>query len=420
MVNVINSQRVSLEVPFMPFERPVGNLVEMIKHFVQDVFAAIARLYRIITCSEAAVNQKTHVCSYNHIHKEGVSNELPYVIVALDGGGVRGKATLACLKIIEQLLGTQLSKAVDCLAGVSTGGIIAGALALPSKDNADEPCYTAKDVDDLYNNLAKDVFSSSWAHSICSLWGGVGAKYATPRTIVENIVGDTPLTESVVDKVVITSLDLMTGKLAYFQNDPEEDASEFIASRNIRALDVSDGATFSDAALCTSAAPILFPTIDYKGHNLTDGGVAQNNPAQLATLLAMNGPAKDRPILVISLGTGRAAHEPITSEKSIKWGALQWLMPLFNIIFDTEETMADLQMNLLAGSNPNVSYVRFQMILEDAAEAQLDNYDPANMQRLEELGTRTFTDFLYNKGGYAKVIEPLKAVVRARSLAVGA
>jgi predicted acylesterase/phospholipase RssA len=225
------------------------------------------------------------------------------------------------------------------------------------------------------------------------------------------------LTESVTEKVLVTSLDLMTGKLVYFQNDPTEDAANFLASKNMRALDVSDGATFADAALCTSAAPILFPTIDYKGHNLTDGGVAQNNPAQVATLLAMNGPAKDRPILVISLGTGRAAHEPITSEKSVKWGLVQWLQPLFDIIFDTEETVADLQMNLLAGSNPQVTYVRFQMILEDAAEAQLDNYDPANMQRLEELGTRTFTDFLENQGGNEKIIEPLKAAVRARSLA---
>ncbi|WP_339948885.1 patatin-like phospholipase family protein [uncultured Albimonas sp.] len=63
-----------------------------------------------------------------------MQDEGPEAILALDGGGVRGMGSVAFLERMETLLAAQgrerLSEAFDLLGGVSTGAILAGALAM--------------------------------------------------------------------------------------------------------------------------------------------------------------------------------------------------------------------------------------------------------------------------------------------------
>lgn len=410
-VYVGHHPRISVDVPFTTFEKKIESIVDRVIHAVQAIFTAIRQLFW------AANTQKSSLGSYKvSCHKTAyVSNaKSPYVIVALDGGGVRGKASLAALKLIEKELGTHLIKAVDCIAGVSTGGIIAAALSCPSASDPTAPRYTAEDVDDLYDNLAERVFSRSLWDKVSSLWGVYTSKYQAPVEVIKGVIGDLPFCASIAKKLLVTSLDLISGQMVYFENCAQEATSEaFLKSKNIRCFRESEGATFCDALLATSAAPTYFPTVPYKNYNLTDGGVADNNPAQLATLLAMNSEAKDRPILVISIGTGRAKHERITTKDQLSWGIVQWISPLIDYFLDSKEDQADVEMNLLAASNRQVDYVRFQMTLENDEEAQMDNASPANMKRLEELGTTCFQHFLDN-GGRERIIEPLKAKLQAR------
>ncbi len=407
--------KIALEVPLAPLKTSQQSLIQKIQGAVGFVFNSIAQLfhtlYRTITCSQRAVKHHDETGYYRvTMHKHSAAklqDTSPYVILALDGGGVRGKASIAALKIIEKEIGASLVKAVDCIAGVSTGGIIAAALSCPSKSDPTAARYTAEGVDELYDTFAEQVFSSSLAHKVSSLWGAINSKYSTPREIMRGVIGDVKLSQSIAKKLLITSLDLISGKLVYFDNTPQE-AHASLHKKKIHRLSDAAEVTFVDALEATSAAPTYFPTKLLGDYNLTDGGVADNNPAQIATLLAMAAEAKDRPILVISIGTGRTKHEPITTEESLKWGYVQWVSPLIDYFLDSKEEQADAEMNLLAQSNPQIDYVRFQMTLENAQEAQMDNASPENMQRLEELGTRCFQHFLDN-GGRERIIVPLKA-----------
>lgn len=338
---------------------------------------------------------------------------LPYVILALDGGGVRGKVSLAALKQIESEIGDKVINAVDCIAGVSTGGIIAAALSVPSTDNPKIPRYSAKDVDKLYDDFATKVFSNSNMQNILTLWGSMRAKYYSPREILESIIGkDMPLKNTLAKKLIITSVDLLSSNLIFFENHIDGNKPRDLDHENMQSCPIDDGATILDALEATSAAPTYFPTKAFKDYNLADGGISENNPAEIATLLALKDVAKDRPILVISIGTGKMPGESITTKESLNWGWVQWVEPLIDYLFHTKAQQANQQMELMARSNPLINYVRFQTTLEDASEFALDNASPENLQKLEELGTRTFKHFIDN-GGREKIIVPLKEKLKA-------
>lgn len=51
-------------------------------------------------------------------------------ILAMDGGGMKGIATLRLLKELEERSGRRIHQLFDLIAGTSTGGILATALAV--------------------------------------------------------------------------------------------------------------------------------------------------------------------------------------------------------------------------------------------------------------------------------------------------
>ena len=55
------------------------------------------------------------------------------VILALDGGGIRGIMTLQLLKKLEAIAGIPCYELFDLVAGSSTGGIIAGLMACENR-----------------------------------------------------------------------------------------------------------------------------------------------------------------------------------------------------------------------------------------------------------------------------------------------
>lgn len=413
--------RVTIDTPIRPTQSPTNTIAQKIKAAIVHIFQVIADFFQnLLFTSTTKTHDDLQPEVATDVYKltyrlpmlgqpsQNEANQTPYVILTLDGGGVRGKASLAALKEIELEIDGRIIDAVDCIAGVSTGGIIAAALALPSVDDLNLPRYSAEDVDDLYDNFAETIFSNSIYRKISSLFGAIDSKYPSPRAVLESIIsGDMPLSASLAKKLIITSVDLLSGNTIFFDNGEEDDAEIFEEHGLKFSRASSNDATFGDAVEATSAAPTYFPTKVFKNYNLMDGGMATNNPAQIATLLAIKEVAKDRPILVISIGTGKMPSEPVTSKGSLHWGWVQWVLPLFDYFCDINAQQADLQMKLMAENNPLINYVRFQIILENASEAELDNASPENMQRLGELGTRAFRHFLDN-GGRESVIDPLR------------
>ena len=71
------------------------------------------------------------------------------VILALDGGGMRGILTIELLKKLEEIAGIPCYELFDMVAGTSTGGIIAG-LVVKGKN--------AVEIEKLYEELIDEVF----------------------------------------------------------------------------------------------------------------------------------------------------------------------------------------------------------------------------------------------------------------------
>ena len=73
-----------------------------------------------------------------------------FQILSLIGGGIRGSFVTSYLNRLEQKLGRPISESFDLIAGTSTGGIIAAALASG---------LTAADIHDFYVNHGASIFT---------------------------------------------------------------------------------------------------------------------------------------------------------------------------------------------------------------------------------------------------------------------
>src|SRR5476649_1962605 len=92
---------------------------------------------------------------------------MPYRILALDGGGIRGLLTAV---LLERLLkqNPNLLNNVNLIAGTSTGGILALGLA-----NGMSPTQLRQ----LYYDKGHLIFDKSWIRNIQDVGGLAGAKY---------------------------------------------------------------------------------------------------------------------------------------------------------------------------------------------------------------------------------------------------
>lgn len=252
-----------------------------------------------------------------------------YRILSLDGGGIRGLLTLVLLQELDKLVEDWLSR-VDLIAGTSTGGIIALALAhgLPPAE-----------VRKLYEDKCGNIFDDSWLDNLLDVGNLMGAAYDNKglRREVKRILGKTKL-KDLTKKVLISTFDLDNEaeepnsrhwKAKYFHNFPGED---------------NDGETLAyKVALYTSAAPSYFPAVD----GYVDGGVVTNNPsmAALAQSQDMRAEIQNRPALneiaLLSIGTGQQLYR--IAGKRNDWGWGQWARPIIDVMLDGGMRVVDYQ-----------------------------------------------------------------------------
>lgn len=70
-------------------------------------------------------------------------------ILSMDGGGMKGLATVRMLKEIEKGSGKRIHELFDLICGTSTGGMLAVALGMK--------LMTLEECEDIYKNLGEDV-----------------------------------------------------------------------------------------------------------------------------------------------------------------------------------------------------------------------------------------------------------------------
>ena len=343
-----------------------------------------------------------------------------YLILACDGGGVRGALTARIVQKIEEELKKKtgekftLCKRVDCFAGTSTGGIIAIGLACDKRpeelvalyEKSGEKIFRKYDASDAKMTLGEKAIYNTTKTSLNGLnklldylpkklplpsgWSDEAAtnlffpRYDSSglREVLEEAYKDekTKTLAQLAPKRSVLVTTLRLGR--------RDEAWRPFMLHNLLSKDDPDDqdaklgreTTILDAALCTSAAPTYFaPHKHPKLGFCADGGVFANNPGVAALSLACRAGQRIDDVRVISVGTGSVTNYmkvppwKFVDEKAggTRCGMLAWLLPkghdgvpatpLITAMFDTGAAADEIYCK---GILAEKSYRRIQVRLE--------------------------------------------------------
>jgi patatin-like phospholipase/acyl hydrolase len=268
-------------------------------------------------------------------------------VLAIDGGGIRGLIPALVLAEIERRTGRRTATLVDLIAGTSTGGILACALAKPDP-------LPAAEIAGIYEQEGPRIFDRGLIKTVTSVDGYLDERYDADGLVaaLRRYLGDAKLGDATVP-VFVTAYDI--------------EAREALLLRS-----GEDGAiAMVDAAHATSAAPSYFEPIRVAGRALVDGGVFAINPA-MSAYAEVGGEAD----VLASLGTGDHTRR-LALEDVRGWGRLAWAQPILDVVFDGSADAVDAQLSRLAGAR----YVRLQTRLDEAS----DDFDDASADNLAAL-----------------------------------
>ena len=259
---------------------------------------------------------------------------MPYRILTLDGGGIRGAFTAQLLTRLDAAVPGFLAN-VDLIAGTSTGGIIALGLAFG---------LTPPQLVGLYRDNGKKIFDDSWWDDLRDVGKIAGADYDNTklRKILESIFGTRKLS-ALGKKVLIPSFDL-DNEQEY--GEPRSWKPKFF--HNFSGEDSDGSELIVDVALSTSAAPTYFPS--YRGY--IDGGVVANNPSIAALAQALDsstGGQQLTSVRLFSVGTGQIPGW--ISGREHDWGYGQWAAKLIPLMMEGTMGVADYQCRRLLKKN---------------------------------------------------------------------
>ncbi|MDC8005664.1 patatin-like phospholipase family protein [Aureisphaera galaxeae] len=333
------------------------------------------------------------------------------VILAIDGGGIKGILPAYFLTQIEaKLSGEKSYRLFDVIGGTSTGGIISIGLTAPY--HSDNSPRTAQEVLDFYMNDCNKIFYPNdqptgplyYAHEyglepfLQSMLGSTTPLSVAARTLPKKKVKQVFTTTYTINSTGGIIKDPKMGK----------DYGPYLFNWYDALQDSSHDYYLWEAARATSAAPTYFPVAHVGGGSGTrssaderwsvDGGVMTNDPSVWAITEALRSGAASSidDIVVVSLGCGiypqgaglelfndAVNHQPY-GQKYGFWGDDDWGLDLKNLAGDdtansiiTETTLnanqfvAATQLEQFANTT-GLEYYRVQMTLPSNLTA-MDN-----------------------------------------------
>jgi predicted acylesterase/phospholipase RssA len=345
-------------------------------------------------------------------------------IVSIDGGGIRGIIAARILAAIEARAGTPIGSSAELIAGTSTGGLLALALALPgnhtSELGAGPP--SAEALCEVYMRTGGEIFrrrqgtralvapigGPRWgaADWVLKLRDRLGIDKADPgnarysaeglEAVLTRLLGECRMSESTPD-VLVPSYDTSRSEPVIFR------------SRAARHSDTDDF-RMSFVARASSAAPTFFPPVrliaDGIERVLVDGGLIANNPAMLALTDALT-IGQPGTISLVSVGTGSpGVGVPRTFDQAstTPWPGV--VRDLMSAQFDGASALTHGQiLDAATQSGGRIHYIRLQAELGSVSPA-MDDASPAHMT-----GLRAVADAFVR--GHGRQIEEAARVLAA-------
>lgn len=290
-------------------------------------------------------------------------------ILSLDGGGIRGLVTCRWLAGVEDALQVAgvpgLGNNFDLVAGSSTGAIVAAGLAVGLS-----PAAIAEMYREHRHTIFPGIANRLWSRAARLLSDGPSAPRYDAKgleKVLKGVFGDTRLGQ-VQRPLLITSYDTIARSPVIFKSFKPE-------HQQLRLWEV---------CRASSAAPTYFPAhgMDVEGRAcaLIDGGVVANNPTACAIAEALRKDASaEQPtdLLVLSIGTG-ARTRSIDLKSAREWGAIEWAVPIIDVLFDGNADSVDYIARHLVGDG----YFRMQSELSIGTD-DLDDVSETNIAALE-------------------------------------
>ena len=290
-------------------------------------------------------------------------------ILSLDGGGIRGLVTCRWLAGVEDALLAAgkpgLMKSFDLLAGSSTGAVVAAGLAIGLS-----PAAIAEMYREHRHTIFPGIANRLWSRAGRFFSEGPSAPKYDARgleKVLKRVFGDTRLGQ-VKLPLLVTGYDTISRTPVMFKSFKPEH-QELLLWEVCRA---------------SSAAPTYFPAhgmkIEGRACALIDGGVVANNPTACAIAEALRKDARaDQPqdLVVLSIGTG-ARTRSIDLKSAREWGAIEWAVPIIDVLFDGNSDSVDYIARHLVGDN----YFRLQTELAIGMD-DMDDVSETNIAALE-------------------------------------
>lgn len=297
-------------------------------------------------------------------------------ILTLDGGGIRGLISAIWLEELQRRLLAAGKGSVrenfDLIAGSSTGALIAAGLA-----SGVQPA----ELTALYQSFGEEVFPGGvqrlWSRVTRTFTQGLSAPRYSPaglEAVLRRVFGTRTLGDAS-PRMMAVAYDTISRSPLFFKSFKPE-------HRAIPLWQVCRAAT---------AAPTYFPaylaSIEGQRRALIDGGVVANNPTACAVAEAvrLNNDSRLDALVVLSIGTGEATR-PISERDATSWGALEWAIPIIDVLFDGS---ADAVHYIADQILTQGQYIRMQTPLVSGYD-DFDNVDKTNLSGLR----KTAEDYL--------------------------
>ena len=276
-----------------------------------------------------------------------------YRVVSIDGGGIRGLVTTILLQSIVATSGFEnFLDSIDFVAGTSTGGLLALAIAHQIDLGV---------IRDIYVKKGPKIFEDSWLDNLVDLGKLRGADYDIKplRRELQKIFGTTSLGQ-LKKRVLITAFDLDN-------EEPERRTWKPKLFHNFAGPDNDRAALVAKVGLYTAAAPTYFPSVD----GYVDGGVYASNPSMCALAQTQDKRYSPTPsldeVVLLSLGTGTSLQ--YIKGKSHDWGYAQWVKPLISLMLDGTAGIADYQCKQILGQR----YHRLAPVFPEGVTVPMDD-----------------------------------------------
>lgn len=326
--------------------------------------------------------------------KRGLVSKRGVRVLAMDGGGMRGLATIRMLERLEAGTGKRVHELFDLIGGTSTGGILAVALGVKK--------LSLTECRRIYTELSKYVFQRhvssqkeevTWRDYVSQWYENQSQKF---RVAVSGCKHDAASFEHLLrERCEIDSREVPLVDAAIRCGGPKV----FCTATRVSAYpaepfvfrtynfppgtgsDVLNGSCHHllwHGVRASSAAPYYLADFALGGERWQDGAVSCNNPAVVAVQEARAVWPEFPLECVVSLGSGAVPsrdRDPSTISKYIDAGAA-----LVESACSVER--ADESLRCLLPLLPGCSYYRFQPV-HDACGIDLDDNDDAALRALE-------------------------------------